>query len=174
MVARIDPTDYETAVRTLEGQLGRGQAIAKRARADVVRNENIRKQDPGAISQAAIDRSREALDAASASVRSLRASVKTASDRLGYTELKAPFDGFLVEADAAVGKQLGVGDRVARLIDADRLEAPLHLSAADFSRVPPAGGSPGPPARVVWHVAGRAFTRDACAAQGPERVAAAW
>ncbi len=32
VVARIDPTDYETAVRTLEGQLGRGQAIAKRAR----------------------------------------------------------------------------------------------------------------------------------------------
>ncbi len=80
---------------------------------------------------------------------------------LERTRLKAPFDGFLVEADAAVGKQLGVGDRVARLIDADRLEARFHLSDAEFARVLAAGGYQGRPARVVWRVAARAFTFDA-------------
>jgi RND family efflux transporter MFP subunit len=127
VVARIDPTDYETAVRTLEGQLGRGQAIAKRARADVVRNEKIRKEDPGAISQAAIDRSREALDAASASVRSLRASVKTASDRLGYTELKAPFDGVVVETYAENFETVISKQPIVRLLNPESIEFVIHV-----------------------------------------------
>jgi RND family efflux transporter MFP subunit len=127
VVARIDPTDYETALRTLEGQLARGQAIAKRARADVARNENIRKQDPGAISQAAIDRSREALDAASASVRSLRASVKTASDRLSYTELKAPFDGVVVETYAENFETVISKQPILRLLNPESIEFVINV-----------------------------------------------
>ena len=97
VVARIDPTDFESAVRTVQGQLEREQARAKRTQADFERLENIYQEDPGATSKAAIDRARQLRDSANAGARSLRASVKTARDRLGYTELKAPFEGAVVE-----------------------------------------------------------------------------
>ena len=127
VMARIDPTDYETAVRTLEAQLARGQATAKRARNDVTRNEKIQKEDSGAISQASIDRSREAVDAADATVRSLRASVKTARDQLSYTELKAPFDGMVVETyaenfETAIAKQ-----PILRVLNPESIEFVINV-----------------------------------------------
>ena len=97
LVARMDPTDYITALRNLEGQLAREQARSKRAQADLVRLQNIYKEDPGATSETAIDRATQIRDSAAASVRSIAASVDNARNQLSYTELKAPFDGVVVE-----------------------------------------------------------------------------
>ena len=80
---------------------------------------------------------------------------------LERTRLEAPFDGYLIETDVAVGKQVGVGDRVARLIDADRLEARFHLSDAEFARLLAAGGYRDRPANVVWRVGTQSFAFDA-------------
>jgi RND family efflux transporter MFP subunit len=54
---------------------------------------------------------------------------------LEHTELRAPFAGFVTEVAAAVGKRVGVGDPIARLIDADRLEIRFMLSDAEFGRL---------------------------------------
>ena len=64
VVARIDPTDFDSALRTVQGQLEREQARAKRAQADLQRLENIYKEEPGATSKAAIDRARQLRDSA--------------------------------------------------------------------------------------------------------------
>lgn len=74
ILARIDPKDFETKLATLEGQLEREQARAKRAEADLTRLQKIYKEDPGATSQTAIDKALQARDSARASVRSLEAS----------------------------------------------------------------------------------------------------
>ncbi len=50
VVARLDPKDYETRLRTLEGQLEREQANLTWAEADLTRVRNIFRDDPGAIS----------------------------------------------------------------------------------------------------------------------------
>ena len=76
---------------------------------------------------------------------------------LEETRLTAPFDGFLVDADTAIGKRVDVGDRVARLIDAGRLEAKFHLSDREFARLLAAGGYERRPAHVVWRVGGESF-----------------
>ena len=78
VVARIDPQDYERTLRTLEAQVEREEARRTRAEADLGRLENIYKQDPGATSEAAIDRARQVRDSASASVRSMQASAQSA------------------------------------------------------------------------------------------------
>ncbi|MCH7929545.1 MAG: efflux RND transporter periplasmic adaptor subunit [Proteobacteria bacterium] len=77
---------------------------------------------------------------------------------LADTRLTAPFDGYLVDTDAAVGKRVGTGDRIARLIDADRLEARFHVSGGEFARVLAAGGYRGRAVEVSWRVGGQAFT----------------
>ncbi|MCH7555682.1 MAG: efflux RND transporter periplasmic adaptor subunit [Proteobacteria bacterium] len=79
---------------------------------------------------------------------------------LTETRLTAPFDGYLVDTDAGIGKRVGLGDRIARLIDAGRLEARFHLSNSEYARLLAAGdddGYRGRAAEVVWRIGDAAF-----------------
>ncbi|UCF33712.1 MAG: efflux RND transporter periplasmic adaptor subunit [Phycisphaerales bacterium] len=127
VVARIDPQDYGTALRTLHGQLEREQARAKRTEQDLERDLNIRKDDPGAISQAAIDRSQQVADSAKASVRSIEASVQSAEDRLSYTYLKAPFDGVVVETYVENFETVVAKQPILRLLDPSTIEFVINV-----------------------------------------------
>ena len=54
---------------------------------------------------------------------------------LASTRLIAPFDGYLTGISAALGKRLGVNDRVVRLLDQARLDIRIHLSDGDYGRL---------------------------------------
>ena len=79
---------------------------------------------------------------------------------LTETRLTAPFDGYLVDTDAGIGKRVGLGDRIARLIDAGRLEARFHLSNSEYARLLAGGdddGYRGRAAEVLWRIGDAAF-----------------
>ena len=122
VLARIDPKDFENELANLQGQLGREQAKAKRAQADLTRLQNIFEEDPGATSQGAIDRAVQARDSARASVRSLQASVQNARDQLSYTELKAPFDGTVVETYVENFETVVAKQPILRVLDPTSIE----------------------------------------------------
>jgi multidrug efflux pump subunit AcrA (membrane-fusion protein) len=96
LIARIDPRDFEVQLRTAEANLQRASASKTQAERDYERSLSIQRQDPGAISQAAIERAKEALDLAKADFAALEGSVDAAKDALSYTYLQAPFDGTVV------------------------------------------------------------------------------
>ena len=96
-VARIDPNDFEVLLRNAESALAAAQAGARRAEADYDRLKGAQDEDPGATSQRAVDLALSTRDAARAAVSSAQATVQTARDRLGYTNLTAPFDGEVAE-----------------------------------------------------------------------------
>ncbi len=99
---------------------------------------------------------RARLEQQKALIRRLRVGVRRLERDLTRTELKAPFDGYLFDIAAEVGKRLSLNDRVARLIDAGRLEARLHLSNSQFGRLTGDGESLiGRPADVHWRIGGR-------------------
>ena len=81
-----------------------------------------------------------------------RVSLSRAKRDLAETRLTAPFDGFLVDTDAGVGKRVGLGDRIARLIDANRLEARFHLSNGEYARLLAGGDYRGRDAEVMWRI----------------------
>ncbi len=84
--------------------------------------------------------------------------LKRARRDLRNTRLLAPFDGFLTETGAAIGKRMPVNGRVARLIDLNRLEAKFHLSDDEFGRlVKPPESLLGRPARAVWRIGTETF-----------------
>ena len=77
---------------------------------------------------------------------------------LSNTRLVAPFDGYLTGVSAALGKRLGVNDRVVRLLDRARLDIRIHLSDADYGRlVSSAAGLRGRPVEVTWRAGDRNF-----------------
>ncbi len=127
ILARIDPRDFETNLRNVQGQLSRVQAALKRADADFDRVSRIRKQDPGAISEAMVDRRREAVDRSKAEIRSLTAAVEAARDQLNYTYLKAPFDGTVVAIYVENFEHVQAKQPITRIIDHSKIEMIVNV-----------------------------------------------
>jgi RND family efflux transporter MFP subunit len=122
LVARIDPTDYESAVKAVDGELQMAQAAARRAAADLGRIEATFRDDPGATSQTARDRARQLRDSAAASVRAAQATVDGARDQLGYTSLQAPFGGEVVETYVENFETVVPKQPIARIVDKSSIE----------------------------------------------------
>ena len=95
LLARIDPRDFQTKLRNVQGRLKEAIASLDLANAEYDRVKRIQQQDPGAISGVDIDRKREAVNAMQGRIKSLKAEVAAARDRLNYTHLKAPFTGLI-------------------------------------------------------------------------------
>jgi RND family efflux transporter MFP subunit len=127
IVARIDPRDFEVNVRNIQGQVERAQATLRRASSDLARLEKIYKEDPGATSEAAIDRARQQRDSARAEVHSIKASVTSAKDQLAYTYLKAPFDGIVVAKYVENFEDVRAKAPVMRIVDDSRIEMVINI-----------------------------------------------
>jgi multidrug resistance efflux pump len=104
LLLEINPNDYEIAVQRAESdlelalqdigagtanvdsviaQLESAKAQLKKSQVDLTRFQNIYEKDPGAISQASIDRKEAAVDSATSKVEGLRAEVEKAKQQLG-------------------------------------------------------------------------------------------
>ena len=70
-----------------------------------------------------------------AAIDRLSVALRRAERDLVDTSIEAPFAGVIADVDAEVGKQLGVNDAVARLIDDQALEIGFQLMDADFGRL---------------------------------------
>lgn len=75
------------------------------------------------------------IDVARASVKNGEATVALAKIMLGYTTLKAPFDGVVTVRQAELGEVVSPGTPVLTLADLDHLWVRAYLNEADLGRV---------------------------------------
>ena len=136
MVARVDPRDFEVALRNAQGQLAEAKAASTRAESDFARLTRIYKQDPGATSEAAIDQARQNRDGARASVTSLEASVASAKDQLSYTYLKAPFSGTVVATYVENFENVRAKQAIIRMVDHSQIEMIVNIPETLISLTP--------------------------------------
>ncbi len=136
LIARIDPRDFEVAVRGAEASLERSRANEERARAEYDRVLNIRQEDPGAVSEVMVDRAREAEDVAKAEVAGAEAAVDAATDALRDTDLHAPFSGTIVALYVENFENVRERQLIARLLDKTRIEFDIDIPEGLISMVP--------------------------------------
>jgi multidrug efflux system membrane fusion protein len=86
-----------------------------------------------AVRQQVILRLRNRLNQQKASAIRARATLRMAKRNLEETTINAPFDGFLANAHISIGQRISTNERIARLIEARRLEVKFRLSEQDFS-----------------------------------------
>lgn len=91
VLLRLDPADYEARLRQAEAALARDQAQFVKAQADVERALSLKAR--GFLSDAGVDTARAAAVGAEATVKADRAALDLARLQLGYTTVRAPFDG---------------------------------------------------------------------------------
>jgi len=95
VLAVLDKRTYNLNVKAAEAEVGRAKVQLADKRNDLDRFQRINKQDPGAVSQAALDNSQAAVDGALKQVQFTKSGLKLAQRDLDKTVLRAPFDGVI-------------------------------------------------------------------------------
>jgi len=177
--ARI--TESEAQIRAERAALERAREQLEIAQRDLDRAERL--VDTGAVSKQTLDQRRltvsqrqdaveqreislsvqqARLQQQSAALDRLQASRRAAERNLNDTRLNAPFDAYVSEPSAELGKTLSTNDPVATLIDQSWIEVRVTLSDAQYGRiVRSAEGLVGRPVDVRWEVGGEPFIYDA-------------
>ncbi|MDC0196183.1 efflux RND transporter periplasmic adaptor subunit [Gammaproteobacteria bacterium] len=122
-----------------------------------------------AIRQQVALRLNNRLDQQKASEVRARSVLKQAERNIQETIIKAPFDGFLANANVSAGQRISTNDRLARLIEAKRLEVKFRLSEREFSSLVRNEGNAdtynsqsseliGKEIKVIWNIGMQEFT----------------
>jgi len=127
IVAKIDPNDYQVLVDNAQSLVTAARAAARGAQADYERLSNTQKQDPGATSQRAVDVALAVRDETRAAVSSAEATAQSAIDRLGYTQLAAPFAGEVVETYVEKFETVVALQPILRILDRSSIKMTLSI-----------------------------------------------
>ena len=129
IIARVDPTEYQSRVAQ-----AREQADAARAQAEVARrsyDNNKALVEQGFISKTALDTSLSSLNSAMATHRAALAAVDMMNKSLDDTVLRSPIAGLVAQRLVQPGERVGIDTRVIEVVDLRQLEVEATLSAAD-------------------------------------------
>ncbi len=102
VIALIDSTLLEIAVREARADLERGQAQLRDARGDCERTRRLR--EDGIVAEADFQQAQYELDVATAAVDSAEVGLERARQNLAYATIYAPISGTVVERDVDVGQ----------------------------------------------------------------------
>lgn len=103
----------------------------------------------------------------------LRAAIARAEQRLTETELTSPFDAYVDDVSAQVGRMLSVNDKVATLIDRDWVDVRFSLTDKQYGRIVSSGGDlVGRKVKVKWELGASTFAYDAVVERVGARIEA--
>ncbi|HEU5260855.1 MAG TPA: efflux RND transporter periplasmic adaptor subunit [Gemmatimonadales bacterium] len=123
LIARIDPTLQQQAVRDAEAGLERSRAELQKAESDYARDRQL--YESHVLTASDFAATEYALAAARAGAKSAQVTLDKARRNLAYTSIYAPIDGIVVERNVDVGQTVAAS-----------LQAPqLFLIANDLSRM---------------------------------------
>lgn len=113
VIARLDTTLLEAAVRDVQASLERSQAELRQAERDLERLASLYEQGIAAVAD--YNRAQYLYDVARAQVKSAEASLQRATQNLAYATITAPVSGIVVD------RAVDVGQTVAASLSAPRL-----------------------------------------------------
>ena len=151
LIVLIDPFDYQNDVAEQSALLSEATLRMKTVERDLKRIREL--FDENNVSEQNLDDAQLAVEQQSATLEQRRISLARARRDLQDTRLTAPYDGVVHNVSADLGKQLSQNDKVAEVIDTNRLEVRFTLSNAQFGRIIEKGGPiEGRPVQVTWQV----------------------
>ncbi len=137
VIARIDPTLLEIAVREAGTDLERGQAQLRAAGADYERARRL--HEAGVVSEADFDQARTELDLATAAAGGAEAGLEKARQNLAYATIYAPISGTVVERDVEVGQTVAASLSAPELFkiagDLSSLRILASVDESDIGRI---------------------------------------
>jgi len=127
LVARIDPTDFESRVQSMRGKLQQAISARDLAAAEFKRAADIRKKNPDLISASDYDKRSGDRNTTLAQVQEVESALKLAEDDLAYTFLTSPFDGVIAATYVENFENVLAKRSIARILDAERIEVVIDV-----------------------------------------------
>jgi membrane fusion protein, multidrug efflux system len=127
IVARIEPQDYQNALRASEADLASAQAVL--ANAQSVESRQSVLLSKGIAARVTYDQAEQQLKTAQAQVQSAQARLQNAKDNLAYTELKSDVVGSVTAKGAEPGEVVAAGRMVLQVATQGGRDAVFNVPA---------------------------------------------
>jgi RND family efflux transporter MFP subunit len=154
LLFRIQQNTYEDNLRQAQASVGQQKALLEYAETQLTRYVNLVERK--GASQADVDNWRYQRDSARANLQAAEAQVNLAKLNLGYTEVRAPFDGRIDRRLKDPGNLVGPGtdSALAQLDQTDPIYIYFNISDLDLARLMRVTqGIPGQGADRKWPMA---------------------
>jgi RND family efflux transporter MFP subunit len=122
---RLEPRDFELAVRRQRAALKRAVSELEFAASELSRRQGL--SDAGVASPSQLSEARRTAGVAEANVADARASLEQAQRDLDRTEIRAPFDGRVRDEQVDQGEYIARGSPIARIYATDYVEIRLPI-----------------------------------------------
>lgn len=125
LLAALDPTVQDLAVRSFEAELSKSEAQLNNARSTEDRQKQLVART--ASTQADLDAAVQSRESAAAAVATARSSLAKAREQFGYTRLIADTGGIVTATSAEVGQVVAPGQTVITIAQAEVREAVVDV-----------------------------------------------
>jgi RND family efflux transporter MFP subunit len=131
----IEPDTYKLKLEQAQAAEAGAQASLRQAEADFKRQSDLVQRQ--AVSQATLDSSTSARDNAQANLQQAQASTRIAAVNYGYTNVVAPFDGFVTAHLISVGELVGAASptQLATIVALDPIYVNFNVNEQDVLRI---------------------------------------
>lgn len=133
LLAKLDNSDFQLAVQTLNAQLKSAVADREFAKDDLGRYRELLNQK--VISHTDFDRHQTAYTNAQERVAALEAQLKQTANQLDYTELTADREGVITALDVEKGQVIAAGQPIAKLAQLDEKEIHFDIPEQRISEI---------------------------------------
>jgi multidrug efflux system membrane fusion protein len=133
VLANVQPDDYQQKLAQAQAQLDKAQAEHERAKLSFGRMSVLYKA--GAATQPDYDDTRAQDQSTQAAVDNAKASIAEAQIALGYCELRAPFDSWVLKRNVDVGTLVGPATNGFTLADTRTVKAVFGVPDTAIGRI---------------------------------------
>lgn len=137
LLARIDPTILSNEVRGAEASVARSKAELDQAERALTRNQKLFGEK--VITESELEQSQYSRSVAAASYAAATVSLERARRNLGYTEIRAPIDGMVVERSVDVGQTVAASTSAPKLFviaqDLSKMQILASVDESDIGRI---------------------------------------
>src|SRR2546423_5669390 len=134
IVARIEPQDFQNALRSAEADLASAKAVLANAQATEGRQSELLSK--GFATRVQYDQAEQGLKTAQAQVESAQAKLQNARDNLAYTDLKSDVAGSVTAKGAEPGEVVAAGRVLPSRARAGGPERGFHVRPPRHRRRP--------------------------------------
>src|SRR5215469_16155690 len=134
LLARLDPQQYRQDLEVAKSEVAAAEAEVTRSEAQEYRQRELLKN--GHTTRVQYDQALKTFKTAQAQLDAARAKQVQASDNLGYTDLRADYDGVITAVGANAGQVVGAGQMVVRLARPEEREAVFNIAEGALKNAP--------------------------------------
>ena len=137
VLAVLNTRTYKLNVEAAEANLGKARVQLADKRSDLDRFQRIASQDPGAISQTAIEQAEAAYDSAQKNVAFATSQLSLAKRDLVKTVLRAPFDGVIADRFVDAFNEVARGQQLFDIYIEGGMEVAISIPESEIKGIYP-------------------------------------